>query len=188
MRDNLFAKNITLISESIKLDPTGSISVHVEVLNKAQGSYFLGVLVPIIPVFFFPQFHFQLDEAENLKIRCTVNFNPDKKYLIKDPNRDWYFLSSEGVKFIEERHKNGFDTCASARVVLSDGKELKQISKRIENGNTIFEFEFPAVKIKAFTLEVLEVQLYDGKKTSVDNKFNLIFEDFTRYYILPVAP
>lgn len=175
-------------SESILLDSDGSITLHTEVVNRAEGSYFWGFIVPVVPVFFLPQFQFHLNKNENLKIHCTVSYAPDNRYLKKDPKKDWYFLSEEGIRISEERLKKGYDTCGTMELTLSDGTEVKPIAVTTEKGNSFFEFKYPIEKISEFTFVITEIQLSDGRMKKINTQFQAVFEDFMRYYIVQIAP
>lgn len=179
---------ISFRSEPIKIDDSGSISISTEVMNRASGSYLWGFIVPIVPVFFLPQFQFHLNQTENLKIQCSIGFNPDKRYLKQDPDHDWYYLSDEGIKILQRRALKGSDNCITMEVVLSDGAVLKPLAATTNNGFTIFEFDHAAEKLKEFTYKVVYIQLNSGHKMKTNVQVPIVFEDFTRYYLTPVAP
>lgn len=168
-------------SEPIKIDESGSVSISVKVLNHASGSYLWGFVVPEYPVFFLPGFQFHLNPHDNLKIHCSVTFELDKKY--RDPK--WGFLTEEGIKLSENRKKNSYGQCESMEIILADGRSFKPIQSIKDKNDIIFEFEYPAEKIKKFAYVVSEVRLYNDQKVRVDVQNTMVFEDFIRYYIYP---
>lgn len=175
-------------SAPIPLDNEASVSVQTEVVNRAEGSYFWGILFPVIPVFFLPEFKFKLNETERLKIRCSVEYSPGKKFLYKDPDREWYFLNEEGIRISNERRKMGHDICSNMTVTLLNGSILSPVSTLTQEHSTVFEFEIPIANLKEFNFNLTEIKLSQGTKKKVDLKFHTIFEDFLRYRIVPIGP
>lgn len=63
----------------ININSTESVSINARITNSASGTYLLGVLIPIIPVFWWPGAHFSLVK-ENIQIACTTSYFPGKNF------------------------------------------------------------------------------------------------------------
>lgn len=167
-------------------------NINVSISNYAEGSYLWGFIIPVIPVFFLPQMKFSLDKNERFKIRCQVGAHFGPQYLKKwehAGSRDLYVLNNEGLE-LSEKIKNTKDSCASVSISLPDGKNILPISTEIDDKSmiSVLTFDVPAASLSEFYISVSEIKLSTGEKIKTNVKFNAVIEDWTRYYLVPVAP
>lgn len=167
-------------------------SINISISNYAEGSYLWGFIIPVIPVFFLPQMKFSLDKNEHLKIRCQVGAHFGPPYLKKwehAGSRELYVLNDKGLE-LSEKIKNSKDSCASVSISLADGKNILPISTEIDDKSmiSILTFDVPAGSLSEFSINVSEIKISTGEKIKTNVKFNAVIEDWTRYYLVPVAP
>lgn len=180
-------------SSPIKVKDQYDREVYLNITNHAEGSYLWGVVIPILPVFFLPQMKFSLDSQENLKIRCNIDVHYGPQYLKKwekADNRDLYILNEEGVKLAEMIAKTDKDTCSLLRIQLPNGQSVSPTKIEFEDKSmiAIFTFAIPAASLSEFSIIINEIKLFTGENIKTDIKFRATVEDWTRYYMIPIAP
>lgn len=182
------------LSSPIKVTDQYDREVHVSIPNYAEGSYLWGIVIPIVPVFFLPQMKFKLNRDENLKVRCQVMAHYGPQFLKKwehSGSRDLYVLTEQGVELSKKIDSSeDKDTCSSVNIQMPNGQTILPISTEVEGKSkiTIFTFAVPASALSEFSLNVSEIKLNTGTTIKTDIRLNAILEDWTRYYIAPIAP
>lgn len=170
-------------------------SVQVSVLNHASGSYLWGIVIPVIPVFFLPEFKFSLDKNEKLKIQCLIQPYYGPQFLETYEhfgNTKLTRLNEKGLELAKKLDKLDLDTCTSATVHSMNGKFYQPI--KIESSadpkykSVIFTFDLPASAMTEFKVSIDEIQLNTGERLKTKIEFSPILEDWTRYYIPKLAP
>lgn len=173
-------------------DDTNERRLVLSISNHADGSYLWGIVVPVLPVFYLPNMHFSLAKNEPLRVQCQLSPSYGPQYLEKwdnTGNRDLYVLNKKGIE-VAEKISRKKDRCLSISLTLPDGAKLSpsHIDFNEMSQQTTFVFDAIAAELNMFQINVTEIQIDSGEKLNVNVTFKVAREDWTRYYLVPVAP
>ncbi|OFZ28412.1 MAG: hypothetical protein A2622_04745 [Bdellovibrionales bacterium RIFCSPHIGHO2_01_FULL_40_29] len=152
--------------------------IYWSTLNQASGSYLWGIVVPIVPVFFYPGFHFNLDEVEKLRLECYIDYD-----IKVGPD---YLQTAESIRVHGEGKKIGPDVCLDAQIVVENQPPMKPIKVERTGSSTVFTFDIAAAAVRTFTIDQIRVKLRTGETSKIDNKFEVTKRDWTRLYFPPI--
>ena len=187
-------------SSPIEVENSYKREITMNIQNYSDGSYFWGFVIPILPVFFLPQMKFSLNSNELLKVNCVVGVNFGPEYLQKYEGtmpfsrNDMYVLNKKGLELSEKVEKTNPERCTKVQIILKNGQILNPIidtdSKKLPFGFERNSFTFPivAATLSEFKVTVTEITLNNDDILKTNREFDVILEDWTRYYMPRIAP
>ncbi|HEX7672987.1 MAG TPA: hypothetical protein VF412_02380 [Bdellovibrio sp.] len=184
--------DISSVNKTSIDDDSNERTIVLSISNYAAGSYLWGIIVPIVPVFYLPSMHFNLVKNEPLRVQCQIIASYGPRYLERwksAGSRDLYMLNKKGIE-VAEKMSLKKDSCVSISLTLPDGTELlpSHVEFNEESYQTTFVFNTMATDLNIFKINVAEIRIDSSKKLNVNVTFQAALEDWTRYYLVPVAP
>lgn len=164
-------KNQEQYFHEIELKDDQSLTVVAYPQNSSKGVYFAGPLLPILPVFWWPEYKFSLDDNEMLQVSCNIYYSPGRNYL--DKRKDGYYnTSKKGMELIDHRRLQDQDLCIEVTIILENGEEISPVTTETVHGKgqaTIFTFAVLAREISSYTLRVKKIATLEQERISLEN-------------------
>ncbi len=177
--------NSSSSGERIKIGDEEYVTITVGAKNSAVGTYALGIILPIIPVFWWPSEKFSLSKHEKLTIVCSVVYGTGRQFLEPRPEGNFH-ITKEGAAILKKRWDAQGDFCVDVSLILSDGTELKPIDKQSWEGQTkpqFFVFDVMAADLKSFKVKVSKIQLLSGSTVATTLEDDFVYDSWTRYHL-----
>lgn len=162
-------------SSRVNINGNTDRRVWFEIENRSYGAYAWGVIVPVIPVFFWPGFRFKMS-SDNLKINCRIDYFYDLVEM------NGYKNFSDEDKALFEESKRNPDICISATITIGQDSFLKPMKIETNHETTTFTYNISASEIHNFIIEDIDVKLRTGGSHQLSNKFEVVLKDWTRLY------